>query len=225
MIEIDSLSKSYGSLAVLKNISLTLDQDQVHGVVGRNGAGKTTFFNCLVGIESYTGTISYSGNNLREESAYLPTRPYMMSHITGHEYLRLIANARHIQTIDPEVRDLFELPLDRYASTYSTGMQKKLALTGLLLQKSEVFLLDEPFNGVDMESNLLIQSLIERLRSLTKTIVISSHIFQTLEKSCDVIHHLEDGHIIKSYLKNELHLLEKELSTAGESAGISTLDL
>lgn len=225
MIEIISLSKSYGSNVILSDINLGLEAGKVYGLVGKNGAGKTTFFNCLADMEQYEGTINYSGGKLRENSAYLPTRPYMMSHITGHEYLRLLANARGIEKIDSKIKGLFGLPLARYASTYSTGMQKKLALTGLLLQGNEVYLLDEPFNGVDMESNLLIQELIERLKVLKKTVVISSHIFQTLQKSCDLVHHLEGGRIARSYTQGEFHLIERELGKGEGNDTIRGLEL
>ena len=225
MIRIEGLSKSYGSIEVLKSIDLTIDLGRVHGVVGRNGAGKTTFFKCLASMVSHSGSIAYDGGVLREHCAFLPTRPYIMSHITGQEYLRLMANAKGIQKIDPQIKALFGLPLNRYASSYSTGMQKKLALTGLLLQKREVFLLDEPFNGVDMESNLLIQSLISRLNALGKSVIISSHIFQTLEKSCDVIHHLENGQLAGSHLKDDYSTLEQKLSVGVSDNTIESLDL
>ena len=225
MISIQSLSKSYGKIEVLKNIFLEINEGQVHGIVGRNGAGKTTLFNCLAGIEQFKGKIEYTEGQLREESAYLQTRPYIMSHITGHEYLRLVANAKDIKAMNEEIVNLFELPLERYAKTYSTGMQKKLALTGMLLQQNKVFLLDEPFNGVDLESNLIIQALITRMQRLGKIVLISSHIFQTLQKSCDVIHHLENGEIARSFSKAEFDQVEQVLSQKGTSGKISLLEL
>src|SRR5664279_1437591 len=71
--------------------------------------------------------------------------------------------------------NIFELPLDKYAEIYSTGMQKKLAITGLLLQKNEVFILDEPFNGVDISSNLMIQEILTGLKAFGKTVITVSY--------------------------------------------------
>lgn len=77
-------------------------------------------------------------------------------------------------------RNIFDLPLNQYAATYSTGMKKKLALMAILIQENKVLILDEPFNGVDIHSNIIITEIIHQLKLLNKTILISSHIFSTL---------------------------------------------
>jgi ABC-2 type transport system ATP-binding protein len=77
-------------------------------------------------------------------------------------------------------------------------MQKKLALTAILLQDNNYFILDEPFNGVDIQSNIIITEIIHKLKELDKTVIISSHIFSTLSDTCDEIHLLSNGSFIKS---------------------------
>ena len=107
----------------------------------------------------------------------------------------MLCNARKTPINDIESRNIFDLPLNQYATTYSTGMKKKLALTAILLQRNEYFILDEPFNGVDIESNMLLTEIIHTLKKLGKTVIISSHIFSTLSDTCDEINLLSEGSI------------------------------
>lgn len=195
MIEIKELSKDFGSVCVLREISLSFAPGMVYGVVGENGAGKTTLFRCIYGLESYSGHIGFSPEDLRNRIGYLPTEPYLLSRITGEEYVRLICKAGGVLKPKPQEHNIFELPLERYAEYYSSGMKKKLALMAILMADNEIFILDEPYNGVDIQSNLLITEIIRKLKELGKTVIISSHIFSTLTDTCDQLLHLSDGKI------------------------------
>ena len=104
-------------------------------------------------------------------------------------------------------------------------MQKKLALLGILLQKNEVFILDEPFNGVDIQSNMLIVDIIQQLKTLNKVVVISSHIFSTLSDTCDEIHLLRDGNFVKSVQKEGFQELDQEMKEVIVGNKIQRLDL
>lgn len=211
MITIESLSKSYNSKVVLKSISLNFNKGGIYGIVGENGAGKTTLFKCLCGIESYQGKVNYK-DVLKDVCGFLPTNPYFFSKITGKEYLQLLCNARQIVSPDFEKKNIFNLPLKQYADTYSTGMKKKLALTGILLQNNDVFILDEPFNGVDIQSNMLIQAIIKRLKEQGKIIIIASHIFATLHTLCDVLHLLQDGQIVETATPDNFKKIETQMA-------------
>lgn len=197
MIQIKNLTKSYGARQVLKNIDLTLAAGQVHGIVGENGAGKTTLFRCMAGLENYGGQINSKFSPLKNHLGFLPTDAYFFPKITGREYLQLLCNARQQPFAELDEKNIFDLPLSQYAATYSTGMKKKLALTAILLQKNEVFILDEPYNGVDIQSNMVITALIHKLRSLGKTVLVSSHIFSTLNDTCDKIYLLKEGQFVR----------------------------
>ncbi len=213
MIKIKQLEKYYGSKKVLNGICLELEKGQVYGIVGENGAGKTTLFKCITELESYKGSIFSDFEQLKNHIGFLPTEPFFFSKITGREYLQLLTNARQVELIDIEERNIFDLPLNQYASTYSTGMKKKLALTAILLQENDVFILDEPFNGIDIQSNILITEIIQELKRLRKTLIISSHIFSTLSDTCDIIYLMKDGQIIKEVSQNQFKELEKEMKT------------
>ncbi|UZO79998.1 ATP-binding cassette domain-containing protein [Aquimarina sp. ERC-38] len=192
MITISGLSKSYGSVLILNNISYTFNTGKIYGIIGKNGAGKTTLFNCMTGLESYTGSITFK-NNTKKNLGYLATEPFFFPKLTGREYIRLLVQARNIKNFTIEDNNIFELPLDRYVDQYSTGMKKKLALTAILGQGNSCYILDEPFNGVDLQSNMIIEELLFKLKSLNKTILISSHILSTLTNFCDELLLLENG--------------------------------
>ena len=211
MIKIESLSKSYGSNQVLSNINLTFEKGKVYGIVGENGSGKTTLFKCITGIEKYNGIILSDLQPLKDNIGYLQTEPFYFSKITGREYIQLLCNARSKKIENLENKNIFELPLDQYASTYSTGMKKKLALTAILLQVNQYYIFDEPFNGVDIQSNIIILDILRELKKIGKMLIISSHIFSTLNDICDEILLLKDGQISKKVYKEDFEKLEQEM--------------
>ena len=211
MITIKALHKSFGKNKILKDIHLQFKPGEINGIVGENGAGKTTLFNCIGGFENYDGLINYTEGNIKNATGFLPTDPFFLSKITGLEYLQLMANARDIALIDVADKNIFDLPLNRYAENYSTGMKKKLALTATLLQNNQIYIFDEPFNGVDIQSNIIIKKLLLKLKELDKIIILSSHIFSTLNETCDCLHHLKNGEIINSVGKDKFKSIEQNM--------------
>lgn len=225
MIKIEHLTKKYGTTQVLRNISLEFKAGKVYGIVGENGAGKTTLFRCIAGLEKYEGTISPEPGIIKRKLGFLQTEPFFFSKITGKEYIQLLCNARGIRLTNIDERNIFDLPLGQYASVYSTGMKKKLALLANLLQENEIFILDEPFNGVDIQSNIVITGIIHQLKKLGKTVIISSHIFSTLSDTCDEILLLKEVSIIRKVVKEEFAGLEKEMKEITIGDKIDKLDM
>lgn len=225
MIAIRNLSKKYGTNEVLKNINIEFDKGKVYGIVGENGAGKTTLFRCIADLENYEGEVISNLNPIKNHLGLLLTEPFFFQKITGKEYIQLLCNARNIKITDIENRNIFDLPLNQYASTYSTGMKKKLALTAILLQGNDFFILDEPFNGVDIQSNIIITEIIHQLKTLDKTVILSSHIFSTLSATCDEIHLLGKGSFIKSVQKTDFQALETEMKQTTIGKKIDKLGL
>ena len=225
MIKIKGLGKYYGKNEVLKGINMEFSRGKVYGIVGENGAGKTTLFRCIAGLESYNGEIISEIQPLKNHLGLLLTDPFFFSKITGKEYIRLLCNARNKKNINIDQKNIFDLPLNQYASTYSTGMKKKLAITAILLQENECFILDEPFNGVDIQSNIILTEIILKLKELNKTVLVSSHIFSTLSDTCDEIHLLRKGEQIKSVQKMNFKFLEQEMKETTIGNRIEKLEL
>ena len=211
MITLSNITKSYGQNLVLNKINMKFDEGKVYGLVGKNGAGKSTLFRCIAGLETSLGTIKSPFEELKRHLGFLETNPHFMSKITGWEYLKLLCLSRGIKAENFEDQNVFDLPLGQYAETYSTGMKKKLALLGVLLQKNEVYILDEPFNGVDIQSSMLISEIIQRLKSKGKLVLISSHNFSSLQENCDSISILENGQIDRTVYREEYAELEREM--------------
>jgi ABC-2 type transport system ATP-binding protein len=226
MISIHKLSKSYGKKNILHEIDLQCNPGEIHGIVGENGAGKTTLFKCIASLESFQGKIQHTEIvNIKNTIGFLETNPEFLSKITGKEYLQLLCNARNIKNVNFEEKNIFDLPLQQYAETYSTGMKKKLALTGILLQENEIFILDEPFNGVDIYSNIIIKELLKSLQKKGKIIILSSHIFSTLQDTCDYLHYLKAGKIKKSVQKENFKMIEELMKDAGLEEKLKRLNI
>jgi ABC-2 type transport system ATP-binding protein len=204
---------------------MEFSKGNVYGIVGENGAGKTTLFRCIAGLESYSGEIISDVTPLKNHLGLLLTDPFFFTMITGKEYIRLLCNARGKTNLDIDSKNIFDLPLNQYASTYSTGMKKKLAITAILLQENEYFILDEPFNGVDIQSNIILTEIILKLKELNKIVIISSHIFSTLSETCDEIHLLRKGEQIKSVQKSGFKNLEQEMKEMSIGNRIDKLEL
>jgi ABC-2 type transport system ATP-binding protein len=211
MITIENLSISYGKeKRVIDALELTITKGTINGIVGLNGAGKTTLLNAMYGLKSIeTGGIKWNGEKITKKAvSFLVTEPYFYSNITGNEYLSLFKN-NHFDT--KKWNELFLLPLDQIIDEYSTGMKKKLAILSVIKQDKPIFILDEPFNGLDIETCRIIRSIVLGLKEKNKTIIITSHIIETLTNLCDYIHYLEAGKIKYCKEKNEFKEFEREL--------------
>lgn len=184
LIELTGFSFAYGPKIVLHDFSLTVRQGGIHGIVGPNGTGKTTLFNAIFRHHDQSGIHVLPG--YEKEFSYLQTDTYFYPYMTGLEYLRIVA--RHTDQNKLRVwQDMLDLPLSEYIHDYSTGMKKKIALLGVLLLDKKVLLLDEPTNGLDLDSCELVYLILEQLRTAGKTLLLSSHMLETLTRSCDRI--------------------------------------
>jgi ABC-2 type transport system ATP-binding protein len=212
MIKIQNLTFSFSDHKVLNDLTIDFKPNQVYGIVGLNGAGKTTFFNVLsTNFKIETGHISFNDRKItNKDIAYLETVNYFYSRITGNEYLKIFKQTNPDFDLE-SLQEFMKLPLNDLIETYSTGMKKKLALLGVLKQDKPIFLLDEPFNGLDLETNKILELIIVALMEKGKTVFVSSHIIEPLLTVCQQIHHLENGKFIKSYDKNDFHHIEDEL--------------
>lgn len=205
---IESLSMAYQDAPVLENINLHYYSGKINGIIGKNGAGKSTLFNCIAQNISYNGRIERKGI---ASIGLLTANPYMFPRITGYEFISFALSAKNKKENKQKMEQfnqLFELPLQKYAENYSTGMLKKLHLLALLLQENDLLLLDEPFNGLDIESAAYLSEILRELKHSESVILISSHDISYLLKIADTITIIENK---TAYLKTESLLeIEKE---------------
>ena len=213
MLTIRSLQVEYKKQSlILKGITLSMESGKIHGIVGLNGAGKTTLLNTLYGfIRPVEGSILYNDNPLhRRDIAYLEAENYFYPYMTGREYLDLFPAGENGFQVD-NWQKLFNIPLNDITENYSTGMKKKLALLGVLKPDKPILILDEPFNGLDLESAHILTLILQQLREKGKTVLITSHVFETLTSGCDYIHHINNGMIEQSYSKEQFGMLKELL--------------
>lgn len=212
MLKVADLSVNYGDKQVLNQLNQQFEPGEIHGVLGMNGAGKTTFFNTLYqNIQPVSGVLSLGDSQLqRDHIAFLETQNYFYPYLKGREYLELIT----LSNPNFQIKlwnEIFELPLEELIDNYSTGMKKQLAFIGMLSSERPIFILDEPFNGVDVENNEKIHQILIRLKTQDKVILLSSHIINSLTAICDKISYLSNGRIQQSYQKEDYPLLEQTI--------------
>ncbi|MBI3518487.1 MAG: ABC transporter ATP-binding protein [Bacteroidetes bacterium] len=212
MIVIHNLSFSYHEKPVLQELNICFEENLTHGIVGLNGSGKTTFFNILSGFLSPDkGHISMNGEAIKKNDiAYIDAESFFYPKLTAVEFLSVFPKT-NVNYHEGELANVFDLPLDEFIDNYSTGMKKKLLIISQLKQDKKIFILDEPFNGLDMESNKTLQLIIELLNKKNKTIFIASHIIEPLYTICQKIHHLKDKQFAKSYTSDQFNRLDAEV--------------
>ena len=208
MIETNDLTKMYGDLYALNRLNLTLEQGDVYGFIGPNGAGKTTTMRILATLLNPTWgeatvcgySIYTAAKEIRRAIGYMPDFFGVYDDMKVIEYLEFFASAYRIKglarkKICEEVLELVDLTYKRDAlvTSLSRGMTQRLGLARVLLHDPQVLLLDEPASGLDPRARIEIRALLKELRSMGKTILVSSHILPELADICNKIGIIEQG--------------------------------
>lgn len=224
MLQIKDINFAYKKdIEVLSKLSLNLNSNEIHGLVGLNGSGKTTLLNIIFGnLKPQTGQIFFNDKIVRKEDiAFLETENFFYSKITGAEYLEIFRFSNKKFNI-ANWNEIFKLPLNTLIENYSTGMKKKLAIISVLSFDKPIYILDEPFNGIDLETNQIIKNIIFKLKQNGKTIIITSHIFEILQSVCDSISFLNNKQIEFTKLKSEFddveNMIFKRINSENESS-------
>ena len=210
MLQIQGLSKSYNNKLAVDNISLDINKGEIFGFLGPNGAGKTTTIKMITGILRPTsGSIKVLGTDISEDAiaakkkmAYVSDTPDANKKIKGIEYVNFMADMYDVgkerTALIEEYSALFEMTdnLGDYISTYSHGMQQKIALIGALVTKPELLVLDEPMVGLDPKSSFNLKELMKKLCEEGKSIFFSTHVLDVAEKFCDRVGIINKGRLI-----------------------------
>ena len=211
MIELQHLTKKFGSFTAVDDLTLSVGKGQFFGFLGPNGAGKTTTIKMMTGLyEPSAGTCSINGFDVRESPlmakrhfGYVPDQPYIYDKLTGREFLYFIGGLFRLEptAITARVEEfvgLFELEkfIDKRAEEYSQGMRQRIVLSSALLHGPTVLIIDEPLVGLDPRSARLVKDTLKRMTKEGTTIFMSTHLLEIVEELCDRIAIIKDGRII-----------------------------
>lgn len=231
MVEIDRVTKTFGDKIALNDVSFSVTMAQICGLLGPNGAGKTTLFRLLMGILKATkGSLSIGGLDAFEQRieakrviGYLPDEPIFYSYLSGREILELSA-AMHglavraaLERTTPLIAKLrLAEDLDNYAEDYSRGMKKKLGLLLALLHQPKLLILDEPTNGLDVETTHLFYDLILDEAAAGSTVLFSTHLMDHVTRLCSHAVIIHNGAVIANESLDALHSAFGETATLEE---------
>jgi ABC-2 type transport system ATP-binding protein len=215
-----NLTRRFGKLEAVENLSLQVPAGSLYGLIGPNGAGKTTTLRMLAGLlEPTAGEIRINGLALRKywreiqwQIGFMPDFFGVYEDLLVWEYLDFFARCykltpqRRSQSIN-ELLELVDLSEKResYVHTLSRGMRQRLCLAHALIHDPQILLLDEPASGLDPRARVEMRELLRELRSMGKTILLSSHILTELAELCDSVAILEHGRLVASGSLEEIH--------------------
>lgn len=202
MLTININDKKYSSKVILQNIKLEIPKNGLYGFVGKNGSGKTTFFKCISHLTDFKGEISYKDEILLpQQIAFLPTEPFLYEHLTVGEFYDFF---QKLIKIKQRQNFIFDIDKNLLVKELSTGMRKKVYFNAVFQKEYDLYIFDEPFNGLDLESVFSIKKLLITLAK-NHIVFISSHILETL-KDCDKIYLLQN-HSLTSFENHQLEEL------------------
>lgn len=220
MLIIKDLTKHYkGSDKGVTNVNIHVQKGDIYAFIGHNGAGKTTTLKCITGIQGYdSGSIFIDGTDLREDKmkckrsfAYIPDNPDLYEYLTGIQYLNFVADVFEVSGQDREERikkyaDAFEITesLGDLISGYSHGMKQKLALISGMIHNPKLWILDEPFVGLDPKASIVLKNLMKEACAEGGAVFFSTHVLEVAEKLCNKVAVIKDGRVIASGDMNEV---------------------
>jgi ABC-2 type transport system ATP-binding protein len=228
-IEVQNLRKVYGNKAAVDGLTLTVPQGCFFGFLGPNGAGKTTTIKMLMGLAPPTsGTIRLLDLPMPERSldikkliGLVPDESLLFDHLTGGEFIEFVGR---MYGLDKEIArerslellDLFELQgaQKKLIAEYSKGMRKRTAMAAALIHRPKLFLMDEPFEGVDaVGARLMKDILLEQVRH-GATIFLTSHVLEVVERLCDRVAIINEGKVVQEGSMAELRGSSETLEDA-----------
>jgi ABC-type multidrug transport system ATPase subunit len=232
ILTVENLSKSYGRIQALKNVSFSVPEGSVFGILGPNGSGKTTMLGTIMDIlkptsGSYKLFDEVPTEHHRKRIGTLLETPNFYHYLSGEKNLEIAAEIKqHGKEDIPRVLDAVDLTRrkDSKFSTYSLGMKQRLAIASCLLGNPAVLVFDEPTNGLDPVGIAEIRDLMKRLYSERKTIIMASHLLDEVEKVCTHVAILRKGDLITSGNVNEI-LSNEDMVEVGAKDGARLMDI
>jgi ABC-2 type transport system ATP-binding protein len=211
MLDVQHLTKRYGALTAIQDVSFTVRPGEVLGLLGPNGSGKSTTVKILTGLlQATSGTVCLDGTDTfanrqayKSTIGYVPEEPHLYSYLTGPEYLQLVGRLRRIPdaVLDDKIERFLKLLGifdDRYQtlSSYSKGMRQKVLISAAVLHNPRIVILDEAFSGLDVSAARVLKAFVRALAEEGKIVVFSSHVLEVVEQVCSRVVILKDGRIV-----------------------------
>ena len=211
MIEFKNVSKFYGNIKALKNFNLTVNNGEILGLIGHNGAGKSTVIKSLVSVINPTeGEIVVDGMSLKENRVaikekigYVSDSPNLFLKLSAMDYWDFIGGAYGLSDKDKDNRikellKIFDLgdAIFQSIESFSHGMRQKVFLIGALLANPSIWVLDEPMTGLDPQASFDLKELMRTHADKGNTVIFSTHVLQVAEQICDRIAILKKGELI-----------------------------
>jgi ABC-2 type transport system ATP-binding protein len=220
MIELNNLTKDYGTTLAVNNLSLHVDAGEIYGFIGPNGAGKTTTIRMMGGIiEPTAGNIIIDGINMRKDPVaakkiigFVPDRPFLYEKLTGMEFLKFISdlydvNPAYFSRRVEELLNQFALWdwANEIIEAYSHGMKQRLIIAAALMHDPKVMVIDEPMVGLDPAAVRMVKDILKDLAARKVTIFISTHTLSIAEDLCDRIGIIHKGILLAQGTLAELN--------------------
>ena len=211
MLNVHGLTKRYGALTAVDDLSFVVHPGEVLGLLGPNGSGKSTTVKILTGLlEPTTGHVELDGRDAfadrlayKAQIGYVPEEPHLYSYLTGPEYLRLVGRLRGMpdSLLDDKIDcflQLLGIYDDRYQtlSSYSKGMRQKILIAAAVLHNPRIIILDEPFSGLDVTTARVLKAFVRAVAAEGKMVVFSSHVLEVVEQVCSRVVILKDGRVV-----------------------------
>ena len=225
MLEVRGVTKRYGAVTAVRDVSFVVRPGEVLGYLGPNGSGKSTTVKMLAGLmPPSSGVILFDGADIQDDLVrykaqvgYVPEEAHVYSYLTAPEYLRLCGRLRHVPAASLETKiDQFlktlGLDTDRHATlaAFSKGMRQKVLLAAALVHNPRVVILDEPVSGLDVTTALVLRTIVRALAAEGRIIFYSSHELDTVEKISTRVMILRAGEVVAddsaSHLRELMHL-------------------
>jgi ABC-2 type transport system ATP-binding protein len=207
IIEVDQLTKSYGSKRGVTNVSFQVDEGEVFGFLGPNGAGKTTTIRTLMALlRADSGSAKIAGLDCWNESlpikrlvGYMPGEPALDPNLTGGQILEYFAHLRGgvDRAYQKQLIERFELDTSRKFRQYSTGNKRKVVLIQAFMHRPRLLILDEPTSGLDPLNQQEFDRMVIEARDEGRTVFLSSHVLSEVEKTCTRVGIIRDGTLVR----------------------------
>jgi ABC-2 type transport system ATP-binding protein len=227
MIQVEGLRKAYGTKVAVDGLDLRVEPGEILGFLGPNGAGKSTTVKVITGlIKPDQGRVSVCGYDViqqplevKKRVGFVPETPALYESLTANEYLELVSCLHHIDRSASETRRLELLELfglagnaNQRLNEFSKGMRQKVVIVAALIHRPDVLILDEPLDGLDANTAMVVKELLKRLAGQGKTIMFSSHILDVVERVCTRIVIINNGRHVASGTAAEIRAAENAAS-------------